>query len=118
MGPIEVTHRQLVDESDLHPSPSCRVRGALTAKLVSPAGWSLWAVTAELAEGTTIEWFHDHGDEAVYVVEGSVEIEGGACPERGSFVVEAGVAATARALEPTRIVHFGPRDIEPPSDGF
>ena len=33
-------------------------------------------LTADLADGATVEWPAVHGDEAVYVVDGALEIDG------------------------------------------
>jgi quercetin dioxygenase-like cupin family protein len=73
---------------------------------------------AELDDGGTIEWPATHGDEAVYVLEGALEVDGRVTPTKGAAIVEANVATRARAIGPTRIVHMGPRDPAPPVDGL
>lgn len=82
------------------------VRGDVVARFVSPEGFPLWLVRAELAPGAALAW-DGRGDEAVYVVEGEVEIEGRSCPAGGAAVVESGVAAEVRAPAGARVVHMG-----------
>jgi quercetin dioxygenase-like cupin family protein len=79
----------------------------IEARRVSPPDFPLWLVRADLDHGATISWGTDHGDEAVYVVSGEVEVDGRRCPERGAVVVEAGVASELRAGAGARIVHVG-----------
>ena len=94
------------------------VDGGVRHSVVSPDGFSLWLLRAELDDGATIEWPATHGDEAVYVLEGALEIDGRVAPAQGAAIVESNVATRARAVGPTRIVHLGPRDPAPPTDGF
>jgi quercetin dioxygenase-like cupin family protein len=96
--------------------------GGSRARLVSPPGFSLWMVAAELDDGASITWPEVHGDEAVYVVEGRLAVDAPGAgtrttPARGAAIVEAGAPARARAVGPTRVVHMGPRDPQPPTDG-
>ena len=85
---------------------------------VSPDDYSLWMVASELRDGATLEWTTDHGDDGVYVVGGALELDGRICPTDGAVIVESGVACTARAVGPTRIVQCGARDADPPTDGL
>ena len=101
-----------------YPAPTAEVVGGCTARQVSPDGASLWLVTAHLAAGAELRWGTGHGDESVYVRFGSLTIDGRVCPADGAIVVEAGVAATATAESDTSIVHVGPADPVPPSDGL
>ena len=101
-----------------YPAPTAEVVGGCTARQVSPDGASLWLVAADLAAGTEMRWGTEHGDEAVYVRSGSLVVDGRVCPSDGAMVVEAGVAATAIAESGTSIVHVGPTDSVPPSDGL
>jgi hypothetical protein len=77
------------------------------ARLVSPDGFPLWLVRARLAAGERITWGDDHGDEAVHVVTGDVEVDGRHCPAGGSVIVEAGVPAVLEAPLGAGIVHVG-----------
>jgi hypothetical protein len=85
---------------------------------VSPDGFPLWLVVAELDDGTELTWAGHHGDEAVYVMSGGLDVDGRRCPEHGAVVVESDAPATAHAIGPTRIVHVGPADHEAPRDGL
>jgi quercetin dioxygenase-like cupin family protein len=89
----------------------------LRSRPLSPSDWPLWGARATLDAGATLQWDTEHGDEAIYVLEGALEMDGKRCPAQGSVIVEAGVPATVTAAEPTTIVHFGPRDTAPPAGG-
>ncbi len=108
-------------------APSCRVHGDgdVRSVLFHPDGYSLWLVPAELATGSEVRWQAPHGDEAVFVLEGSLEVKGtgdegnhARCGADGVVVVEAGASAAVRASSPTRLLHFGPIDTEQPQDGL
>jgi quercetin dioxygenase-like cupin family protein len=100
-----------------HPG-SRRVDGDVRHRVVSPAGFSLWMLHVELDDGGRVEWPSTHGDEAVYVLDGELEIDGRVTPTRGAAIVESDVQTSARAIGPTRILHMGPRDHAPPVDGL
>ncbi len=104
--------------SERHLAPTCDADGPVVSRRVSPDDVSLWLVTSELPAGTTLTWTEEHGDEAVYVTEGALRIDGRECPTRGAVVVEAGVATRARAVGPTRVIHMGPSDPTPPIAGL
>lgn len=94
------------------------IEGAVRHRVVSPDGFSLWMLRAELEDESTIDWPATHGDEAVYVLEGAIEVDGRVAPARGAAIVEANVVTRVRAIGATRILHMGPRDPEPPVDGL
>jgi quercetin dioxygenase-like cupin family protein len=109
-----------VDEHELvsgYPS-DFRVDGGVRHRVVSPDGFSLWMLRTELDDGSTVEWPTTHGDEAVYVLEGALQIDGRVTPVHGAAIVESNVATRARAIGPTRLVHMGPRDPAPPVAGL
>ncbi len=84
-------------------------RGIEDARLLTPPAHPLWLVDLVLADGGRLEWGTDHGDEAVYVLEGSAGIGGRTCPTGGAAVVEAGVATTLVAEGNLHVAHFGSR---------
>jgi hypothetical protein len=90
--------------------PSCTAEGKTVSWLASPPGYSLGMAAAELEDGASLHWDQPHGDEAVYVQEGSLECEGKSTGPGGIVIVEAGAAAVATAHAParTRIVHAFP----------
>ena len=118
MNAVDVIHAAEVEAAARYPSPTVDVVGGVSARQVSPEGVSLWLVAADLVAGTELRWGTEHGDEAVYVRSGSLAVDGRVCPADGAVVVEAGVAATAIAESDTSIVHLGPTDSVPPSDGL
>jgi quercetin dioxygenase-like cupin family protein len=98
-------------------APNCTSRGGARSALFQPSDYSLWQLAGELDAATELEWRTDHGDEALYVVDGEVEIDGTGVSPGGAVLVEAGAPANLRALKASRVAHFGPVDHEPPSAG-
>ncbi len=92
--------------------------GVRTSRRLSPDGYPLWLVVADLDDGAELRWDAGHGDDGIYVASGELEVDGRRCPPGGAVIVESGVAATARAAGPTRVVHCGARDAAPPADGL
>ncbi|MCY3862413.1 MAG: hypothetical protein OXG67_10680 [bacterium] len=118
MSAVEVIHAAEVEATARYPATTVEVAGSLAARPVSPDGASLWLIAADLAAGTELRWGTEHGDEAVYVCSGSLAVDGRVCPVDGAMVVEAGVAASAIAESDTSILHMGPADATPPTDGL
>jgi len=100
--------RDEVVPSSVHPLGHACTR-LREARLLSPAAHSLWLVELELDEGARLEWATDHGDEALYVMEGEAEVDGRRCPVGGAIVIESGVATTLLAVGRVRAAHFGGR---------
>ncbi|MEO5839559.1 MAG: hypothetical protein ABIQ73_01505 [Acidimicrobiales bacterium] len=94
------------------------VSGVTWSKRISPEDYSLCLVVSQFADGAVMQWGTEHGDEAVCVLEGELEVDGRRCPPGGAVVVEAGVACTATAIGATRVAHYGPTDPTPPADGL
>lgn len=94
------------------------VTGVVWSKRLSPPGYSIWLVVSQLADGATITWSDDHGDDGVYVIDGALSVDGRIAPTDGAIIVESGVAATATAIGPTRIAHCGAAADAPPGDGL
>ena len=84
-----------------------RATGVRWSKALSPSEYSLWLCESELDDGGTITWDDVHGDDAVYVFEGGLDVDGHICPAGGAVIVESGARATARAVGTTRIAHYG-----------
>jgi len=93
-------------------APTCRLRGEARSRRAELDGFPLWMVRAELAPGAELEWEGPHGDEGLYVVDGALVTGGRTCDAGGAVIVEASAAARVG------VVHFGPRDPEPPVDGY
>jgi uncharacterized cupin superfamily protein len=94
------------------------VTGVNWSKALSPPGYTLWLCESELADGATITWNDRHGDDAVYVFEGELDVDGHRCPAGGAVIVESGAAATAKAVGTTRVAHYGPAADDAPGDGL
>lgn len=113
MAGIEIVHAAGAPAGDDHPIDGHRFIGRASARLVSPPGYALWLVAAELEDGTSLELPSVHGDEAVYVAAGGLRVDSRTCPPAGAAVIEAGAAPAMVADGPTRVVHVGPRDPHP-----
>ncbi len=81
--------------------------GLREARLLSPPAWPLWLVEVVLGDGGRLEWGTDHGDEALYLLEGAATVDGRPCPGGGAVVVEAGVGTSLVAEGGLRAAHFG-----------
>ena len=88
-------------------APRCSGSAGIRSGLACPVAFDLWVVDAVLPTGAELQWDRDHGDEAIAVLTGAVEIGGEDCPVDTVIVVEAGALATLRASEPATVVHFG-----------
>jgi mannose-6-phosphate isomerase-like protein (cupin superfamily) len=89
-------------------SPVARADGDIASARQSPDDFPLRLVTGSLAPGASLEFDHDHGDEVLYVLAGSVDVDGRQAPAGGAVVVEAGIATRVVARTPTELLHFGP----------
>jgi hypothetical protein len=97
--------------------PSCQVAGLSWSQRLSPDDYSLWLLEAAFEDGGVLRWDQSHGDQAVYVFEGGLSVDGRICPAGGAVIVESGAVAEVGAVGPTRVAHFGTRDAAPPTDG-
>jgi hypothetical protein len=90
--------------------PTCTVEGKSNSWLASPSGYSLGMVGAELEDGASLHWGDVHGDEAVYIQEGSLECNGKVAGRGGIVIVESGVSAVAvsHGAARTKVVHAFP----------
>src|SRR5581483_10988628 len=66
----------------------------------------------------TLSWDEDHGDEALFVLDGEVDLDGAVPEPGGAVLVEAGVPAVLTARRATTLLHFGPADPAPPTEGI
>jgi len=88
-------------------APTCSGTGTIRSGIARPAAFDLWVVDAALDPGAELRWGTDHGDEAVVVLAGTVDVAGESCPLGTAIVVEAGAPASLRSNGPATIVHFG-----------
>jgi hypothetical protein len=90
--------------------PTCTAEGLSVSWLASPSEYSLGMVGAELQDGTSLHWGDVHGDEALYVQDGSLEYNGQLIGPGGCLIVESAVPAVAiaRSATRTKIVHGFP----------
>ena len=93
------------------------VAGLESCRILSPDDYDLWLVILEVATGTALRWPEGHGEEGVRVLSGELEVDGQRCAAGGAVIVESDVAVTARAMQPSRLVHVGSRTPAAPDDG-
>ncbi len=98
-------------------APYCRAHGPARSRWFHPKGYGLWKVSALVEAGTTLEWSAAHGDEALFVRSGELDVDAKACGRDGAVIVESGVPTVITARQTTSLVHLGPIAIEPPADG-
>jgi mannose-6-phosphate isomerase-like protein (cupin superfamily)/uncharacterized Zn-binding protein involved in type VI secretion len=115
---IAFAHGNEATALDGYAAPTCALgHGSASSTLVAFDGFPLWAVGARLSPQTELAWKAGHGDEAVYVASGELQIAGRTCPAGGAVVVEAGFEARLSSAGGASVLHFGPWDPEPPSEG-
>lgn len=102
---------------DGYAAPTAKLRGKARSRLFDPDDWHLWVLTAELEEGSSLEWTADHGEEALYLLSGSLEVDGSNVEPGSVVVVESAAPARVAATRPVRIMHFGTDSLRAPSDG-
>jgi quercetin dioxygenase-like cupin family protein len=117
------TKPQAAFEVDAEPTDGyhalrCHAIGSASSILFHPDGFSLWRLNAELDAGTRLEWATAHGDEALFVVAGELDVDGRRCAEEGVVIVEADAQPNVRAVIATQLLHFGPTDTEVPRNGL
>jgi hypothetical protein len=109
--------------SGRYASPTATGTDGIVSGVAQPEAFDLWVVDAVLAREAELRWGSEHGDEAVAVLSGAVEILGEACPAGSVIALEAGAPARLRSTETSTIVHFGhaarpsevARDVRPPA---
>jgi quercetin dioxygenase-like cupin family protein len=107
--------------ADLGPGYSvstCTSTGMAHSSRFAPADFSLWLVIARLEAGATVDWDGSHGDEAIYVLDGTLRVAGDTCSAGGAVIVESGVTASVQAETPAEIIHVGPTAAAPPTAGL
>jgi quercetin dioxygenase-like cupin family protein len=104
-----------------YPSLTWELRGSVEARLLSPPDVSLWLYRITLGAGSELRWSSRHGDQAVYVLAGSLSVagrpEGTNVAAGGALIVESGVSAEVFASSDAQLLHFGSADSDPPVDG-
>jgi len=107
-------------EGQGYPAPGCRATGPATGAPLELGDFPLWAVRARLGPGSALEWSEPvggHGDQALYLLEGELEIEGRVCPAGGAVIVESG-ASTVVASRGAEVIHFGPHLVRPQAESL
>ena len=108
----------LTSMTDGYKAQSCAIRGSARSVRFHPEGYSLWQVSGVLQPGTELDWGTEHGDEAVYVGTGELDVDGSCVGEGGMLIVESGVPAVVRAVVETAVLHQGPTDPKVPVEGL
>lgn len=100
-------------------APFCTGSGVISSALFQPSEYSLWHLSAELAAGAEIAWGAvSHGDEAIYLLDGVLDVQGTPCKPGSAILIEADVRCVARAVTPCRLLHFGPSTATTPTNGL
>ena len=106
-----IAHRKAAEAESRtqHQAPLCEPCEAVLSRRLEPPQASLWLVASELRKDSEIRWKPGHGDEALYVRAGSLEVNGQPCVAGAAAILEAGSQPRVRALEATCLLHFGSR---------
>jgi quercetin dioxygenase-like cupin family protein len=117
-GSDDLSMADLTTLADGYDAPTCTVRGAARSVRFHPEGYSLSQVSGVLEPGTELEWGTEHGDEALYVRSGELEVDGTRVEEGGMVIVESGIPAVVRAVVQTSVLHQAPTAADVPTDGL
>jgi hypothetical protein len=126
MKKFQIVHRSEAPRSAGPLAERVRVGGgaALDAWELSPPAYPLWMIEAQLPAGTTLSWPASHGEEAVYVKGGGLQLldlpesaAGRACTAGSALVVEAHATPRVEATQASVIVWMATRDGSLPSGG-
>ena len=102
------------------PTVTVRSEGS-TLRRLSPDGVSLWMYELTMPHGGELQVDRQHGDEAIYVLEGEIAVGEPALqravPVGGALIVESAVAARVTVDRPARLLLMGPQDTGVPVDG-
>jgi quercetin dioxygenase-like cupin family protein len=94
---------------------------SISVRRLSPEGISLWLCEVAMPTGGELRWQQEHGDEALYVLEGALDVCGDGAPRSvpagGAVIVESAVPSHVAARGPVRFLHMGPRETSPPTNG-
>lgn len=99
-------------------APTCRVAGPARSHRFAPVGYPLWLLHAVFDGDAELVWDGDHGDEALFVVDGRLDHDGSACRGDGAIVIESGAPARVFATSGTAVVHVGSAAPVAPTDGL
>jgi hypothetical protein len=112
MARFEVIHRRGAARATLVAAPEA------PGWRVSPAGYPLWMIEAHLPAGATLSWPHPHGEEAIYVKAGALQLDGTrACPPGSALILEAGATPVVEATVASVVVGMGTEGGWRPSGG-
>lgn len=107
MPRIEVVRPGLPSETSDARSARRRLIGPARSASASPPAVSIWMDVVELGAGSRLERDRNHDDEAIFVVEGALAIEGRVCPTGGALVIERGAECRVEAIGGTKLLHMG-----------
>ncbi|HWD25412.1 MAG TPA: hypothetical protein VG368_08085 [Acidimicrobiales bacterium] len=118
MATVQLSDAESLESVITYGAPHCESRGVARGSLFHPDGYSLWRVLGELDANAELEWGTEHGDEALFVLNGTLECGGERVLKGSGIIVEAGVATVVAFHELTELVHFGPIATTPPTAGL
>jgi quercetin dioxygenase-like cupin family protein len=123
---VTVTGISVVDHRQTHDgyaAPHSTAIGQCTSSLAEFDD-GMWALRATLEPGTSVQWTTSHGDEGVYLIDGTVELSGDPslettrCETGAAVILESSAPLELRALTRTEIWHCGTSSIGPYVDGI
>ncbi|MGE0383179.1 MAG: cupin domain-containing protein [Gammaproteobacteria bacterium] len=106
-GPTRMQRIQTASHDTNAPyrAPHCNADGPVTGSFAAMG--AIWVMRADLGPGAALSWAPEHGDEVLYLIEGSVRLDGRTVSPGDAVFLEAGANAHLAAEVPSRIVQFG-----------
>jgi quercetin dioxygenase-like cupin family protein len=95
-----------------------RADGIISCKTLSPPDYALRAALVELEERGELVWGTEHGEQAIYVLDGELTTDGRPCETNCALVIESGVELRVKAKRTTTFLHFDRVDQSVPADGL
>jgi quercetin dioxygenase-like cupin family protein len=93
--------------SEGYQAPDCDFKGRGSTTCFFPDGFDLWVVDAVVQPGAVIRWSGRQSEEAIYVLEGEVEIVEHSAGPDCTVAIEAGASGSMAVIRQTHLVHFG-----------
>ncbi len=103
--------------SDHYPASHPVAAGRAEIRWWESPVFHFFAASVSLQSGGSLEWLPDHGEEAIFVLEGEIEAPAGRCGQKGAVIIESGCPVSIEARTRSRLLHVGRTSGAPPFGG-
>jgi quercetin dioxygenase-like cupin family protein len=104
---FEVIDSRALPELDGYAAPFTKAVGRVRSRYYAPAEFGQFVAHGTLDRGAELAWASSHGDEALFVLEGEVRVDGQPVGLKEAVVIESDVAAVLEVTADARFVHVG-----------